>query len=339
MLQILDHVPEGLLEAEVTDLYELLGGPTLIHLPGSRTEPLFVSVLLHGNEDTSFYALRALLQWYQGRPLPRALSVFLGNVQAAEKGLRRFDNQPDYNRVWPGADTGGTAEHAMMARITEEMEKRRVFASVDIHNNTGLNPHYACVNRIDHRYLHLATLFSRTVVYFTRPRGVQSIAFARLCPAVTVECGQPGQPHGIDHALEFLNACLRLADIPVHPVALHDLDLFHTVAIVKVPEPCSFSFKDCTTDLCFALDLDQLNFRELPAGTELARTAQGESACLEAWDEYGKNVGHHYFAVVDGTICTRRPVMPSMFTRDERVIRQDCLGYLMERYILTPAES
>jgi len=27
-------------------------------------------------------------------------------------------------------------------------------------------------------------------------------------------------------------------------------------------------------------------------------------------------------------------LMPSMFTLDERVIRQDCLGYLMERYPL-----
>jgi hypothetical protein len=26
--------------------------------------------------------------------------------------------------------------------------------------------------------------------------------------------------------------------------------------------------------------------------------------------------------------------MPSMFTLDERIIRQDCLGYLMERYPL-----
>jgi len=31
---------------------------------------------------------------------------------------------------------------------------------------------------------------------------------------------------------------------------------------------------------------------------------------------------------------TTRALMPSMFTLDERVIRQDCLGYLMERYTL-----
>lgn len=339
MLQILDKVPDDLLEAEATELHSLLGGPTLVHLQGPRKEPLFVSVLLHGNEDTGFYAVQALLKEYRDKPLPRALSVFFGNVYAAEQKLRRFDEQPDYNRIWPGSETEGAPEHAMMKQIVREMEKRCVFASVDVHNNTGVNPHYACVNRIDHRYLHLATLFSRTVVYFTRPRGVQSMAFAQMCPAVTVECGRPGQPHGVEHAREFLSACLHLSDLPVHPVAPHDLDLFHTVAIVRVPKAWSFDFGNCDSDLCFVPDLDQLNFRELPQGTELVTRVRHGNVRLEAWNEYSKDVGDDYFEYVDNRILTRRPVMPSMFTCDERVIRQDCLGYLMERYELAPLEA
>lgn len=339
MLQILDKIPDGLLEAEATELRALLGAPTLLHLQGAREHPLFVSVLLHGNEDTGFYAVQALLREYQNKSMPRSLSVFFGNVHAAEQKLRRYNDQSDYNRIWPGSDTGGTPEHAMMKQIVREMEKRKVFASVDVHNNTGLNPHYGCVNRIDHRYLHLATLFSRTVVYFTRPRGVQSMAFAQMCPAVTVECGRPGQPNGVEHAHEFLNACLHLSDLPIHPVAPHDLDLFHTVAIVRVPESTSFDFGNCESDICFIADLDQLNFRELPQGTELVRKVRHDKVRLEAWDEYGKDVGDEFFEYADRRIVTRRPVMPSMFTRDERVIRQDCLGYLMERYELAPAES
>jgi hypothetical protein len=333
MLNVLESPPEGLLAAEPVELQRLLGGPTLLHLPGRRPEPLFVSVLLHGNEDTGYFAARELLRRYRNTTLPRALSIFFGNVSAAALRLRRLDGQPDYNRVWPGGEDAASAEHALMARVVGEMERRGVFASVDVHNNTGINPHYACVNRTDHRYLHLATLFSRTVVHFTRPRGVQSLAFSRLCPAVTVECGQPGQPHGIEHALDYLDACLHLADIPVHPVAPHDIDLFHTVAIVKVPEAVEFGFGDGPGDIRFHPELDHLNFRELPAGTPLGRVL-GDQARLEVWDELGKDVGARYFAVVDGELRLRRPVMPSMFTRDARVIRQDCLGYLMERYQL-----
>jgi hypothetical protein len=34
----------------------------------------------------------------------------------------------------------------------------------------------------------LARLFSRPVVYFERPVGVQSAALAKICPAVTRPC-------------------------------------------------------------------------------------------------------------------------------------------------------
>lgn len=339
MLNILESPPAGLLEAEADGLLALLGGPTLLHLPGRHAEPLFVSLLLHGNEDTGFYAVRELLRRYQDKPLPRALSIFFGNVSAAATGLRRLEGQPDYNRVWPGSELPATPEHELMRRVVAELEQRKVFVSVDVHNNTGINPHYACVNRIDHRYLHLATLFARTVVYFTRPRGVQSWAFTRLCPAVTVECGKPGQRHGIEHAREYIDACLHLTELPVHPVARHDIDLFHTVAIIKVPEAVSFSFGESPAAIRFSAELDHLNFRELPAGTQLGWADAASSARLEAWDETGKDVSERFFVIEEGRLRLRRSVMPSMFTLDARVIRQDCLGYLMERYELIDAET
>ncbi len=339
MLKILHTLPEGLLEAEARELHGLLGGPTLIHLQGRREPPLFVSVLLHGNETTGFEAIKRLLR--QPGPaaqgLSRSLSLFIGNVAAARVGLRRLDGQPDYNRVWPGGQPGYTPEHAMMAQVVEIMGERGLFASVDVHNNTGLNPHYACVNRIDHRFLQLASLFSRTVVYFIRPAEVQSMAFAALCPAVTLECGQPGQEHGVKHALAYLEACLHLLEIPQHSVSEHDLDLFHTVATVKVPEEVSFGFSSSSVDLHFVNDLDRMNFTELPAGTVIAEVRPQSCARLAVSDENGMDVSERYFGLEDGELRTRVSVMPSMLTRDERVIRQDCLCYLMERYQLRSA--
>ena len=39
--------------------------------------------------------------------------------------------------------------------------RRGVFASIDIHNNTGLNPHYGCVNQLDqHSLRHRSTFVS-----------------------------------------------------------------------------------------------------------------------------------------------------------------------------------
>jgi succinylglutamate desuccinylase len=331
-----DHFPDTLLEAEASELAGLLEGPTLVHLPGRREPPLFVSVLTHGNETTGWEAVRALLRRYREGPglfaLPRALSLFVGNVEAAARGLRHLDSQPDYNRVWPGSELPQTVEHGLMQQVVDAMAARQVFASVDVHNNTGLNPHYACVNVLDDRFLHLAVLFSRTVVYFLRPRGVQSMAMARLCPAVTLECGKVGHSRGAEHSLEYLDACLHLSEHPTHPVAAHDIDLFHTVATVKVSPGVSFGFGCNGVDLELAPDVDRLNFRELPAGTSLGRVHADGGLGIEVRDEGGSDRTERFFYLERGEIKVRLPVMPSMLTTDHRVVRQDCLCYLMERF-------
>ena len=331
MLDTLDHVPAGLLETGARGLASVLRGPTLLHLPGRRTEPLFVSVLLHGNEDTGLGAIQTVLRAHAGRTLPRALSIFFGNVTAARAGLRRLADQPDYNRVWPGAEDDGTPEHAMAREVAAEMTRRRVFAAIDVHNNTGLNPHYACVNRLDEAFLHLATLFSRIVVQFTRPLGTLSGAFAPHCPSVAIECGKPGNPASEAAAADFVTAALHLDHLPTHPVAAHDIDLYHTVGVVRVPDAVSFGFGREDVALSFEPDLDRFNFRELPVGTRLARVAGIARVPLEVVDESGAAVADRYFATADGELRTRRPLMPAMLTMDKRVIRQDCLCYLMER--------
>lgn len=328
-----DALPPGLLDLPPRRLGEVLPGPALIHLSGRRSPPLFVSVLLHGNEDAGWLAAQSVLRKYAATELPRALSLFIGNIQAARTGQRRLDSQPDYNRVWPGSEAAPhLAESAMMRQVVEAMRARGVFASIDIHNNTGLNPHYACVNRLDDPvFLHLATLFSRIVVYFIQPRGVQSAAFAELCPAVTVECGKPGIAGGVEHAAEFMEACLHLSEFPAHPVAPHDVDLFHTIATVKVPEAVSFGFGAPGTDIDFVPELDHYNFRELAPGNLVGRVRDGSPARLQALSEDGEEIGHRLFDYRQGEITLRRRLMPAMLTRDEQVIRQDCLCYLMER--------
>jgi succinylglutamate desuccinylase len=316
-------------------LFQVLGGPTLIHLAGRRAEPLFVSVLMHGNETVGWEAVRRLLARYEGgRQLPRAMSLFIGNVEAAARGLRRLPGQPDFNRVWPGTEAGESPEQEMMAQVVEIMRARKPFASIDVHNNTGLNPHYACVNRLDTAFFHLALLFSRTVVYFLRPRGVQSMAFAELCPAVTLECGKVGQAHGVEHAEQYLDACLHLSEHPQHPVQPQDIDLFHTVARVTVSPQASIGFAPTPGDIVFEPDLDRLNFQELPAGTPLGRIDGPGLSLLDVRDEAGRDVRGDYLTLSEGQLCLRRSMMPSMLTRDIDVIRQDCLCYLMERYSL-----
>ena len=333
MLTERDSLPDGLLEAKVDGLEALLGGPTLIHLPGRRPEPLFVTLLAHGNESTGFYAVQSLLQAWHDREMPRALSVFIGNVTAASQSQRYLDGQADYNRVWPGTEDTDAPEARMMQQVVDSMRERNAFASIDLHNNTGINPHYACINRVDNQFLHLASMFSRTVVYFIRPLGVQSMAMSYVCPAVTIECGKPGHEYGVEHARNYVDACLHMSELPEHPVASHDVDLFHTVATVKVREDISFGFGDEPVNLQLVGNIDHLNFRELPAGTQIGWLDQPGLDVLDVRDDNGQEVGGHYFSVDGRALATTRVFMPSMFTLDKKIIRQDCLGYLMERLL------
>lgn len=329
ILTVLDGLPRGLLETPARELHRILPGPVLVHLPGRRPDPLFVSALLHGNEDVGLRALQSLLGRYGDRPLPRALSVFIGNVDAARAGVRRLDDQPDYNRVWPGTEHPDSPEARVMLAVMQAMRDRRVFASIDLHNNTGLNPHYACVSRLDTASLQLASLFSRTVVHFATPLGVQSAAFATLCPAITCECGKVGDEAGVAHAAELVEAVLHLESIPTHPLREGDVHLFHTVATVRVAESAVMSFDGAPADVQFVPDLDHFNFRELDAGTTLARVTRSDA--LRVTGEHDEDIADSVIEVRDGEARLARPLMPSMLTRDERVVRQDCLCYLMER--------
>jgi hypothetical protein len=331
-----DRLPEGLLETPAPALHRILPGPTLIHVPGARPDALFVSVLQHGNEDAGLQAVQRLLAAYDGHPLPRTLSLFIGNVEAARHRRRHLDGQLDFNRAWPGTDQAACAETRLLGEVFARMRERRLFASVDIHNTSGTSPHHVGVNALDPRCLQLAHRFSRTVVHFTRPRGAQAQAFLALCPAVILECGRVGSVEGVTHAHDFLASCLRLDALPDQPPAPGELELFASVALVTIPSMIRFGFEwpahpgDPELDLCLRGDIDRLNFRELPVGTAIGH-CRGPYPPVQALNPDGQDVTDTYFECGDHELRLRRSVMPSLLTPDPRIIRQDCLCHLMER--------
>lgn len=327
-LRIVDHVPDGFVAAPATELIRALPGPTLFDLAGRDEQPLFASVLLHGNEDTGLLAVQEVLRRHRDHGLPRRLLLFVGNVAAAAAGARTLDDQLDFNRAWPGTLHPEAPEADLMREVSDYAAARRPLASIDIHNNTGLNPHYACVNRLESPFLHLARLFSRTVVFFEKPLGVQSAAMAQICPAVTVECGRIGERSATAHAVEFIEACLALSGFPDHPPQPSDLDLLRTFAVVKVPPEVSFSFDGSAADIRFRDDIDHLNFSPLASGTRFAALADGAEVRLDL--EAGVAApAPEYFTYSEGEIRLAVPATPSMLTRDVRAVRLDCLCYLM----------
>lgn len=324
------ETPSKLLEiSSLTQINEVFDVPTILHLEGRRKERVFICAFLHGNEDAGLFAVQKLLRKYKNQDLPRSVSIFFGNVYAARLGLRLLENQCDFNRVWPGSHLADCSEKRMMAAITDKISKMALFASIDIHNNTGKNPHYACVNVLDFRSLQLARLFSNKIVFFQNPKGVQSMAFAEFCPSVALECGKTGTETGAHHAFEFIDAVLHSNEIPNHALKPHEAGVFQTIARVQIPINASFGFDSRGQDIELLPEIEQYNFSELEPGAKFAYSSK--SLVFDAFDDDGNNVSSGYFKNNNGIILLKTPIMPAMLTLNEKVIEQDCLCYLMKK--------
>lgn len=321
----LDSLPENLKDLKYRDIKQAFPRPTLIHLKGKVPEPLFLSVALHGNEDVGFEVLKQLAAHYNPLDLPRSLSVFIGNVDAAEKGLRRLHNQKDYNRIWRDCDS---PEGLMAQEIREIMFQKRIYASIDLHNNSGDNPMYACINSLDKDFLKLASGFSNKIVYFENPNTCQSMAFAQICPSVTLECGPSYNEVGPQRAFEFIKKVLEQNIYHSSSQDLDSLRIFHTLGRITIEGTQSLSFTEHTADICLPKEFDSWNFTELKKGTCFA-TSDFEHQYLFVRDEDGRNLSDHFFERRQKNYYLKNNFIPAMLTMDLDVIKKDCLGYFM----------
>lgn len=323
----LSEVPNQFFLIHPQEIKSVFPRPTMVFLEGMNKESVFISTLLHGNETSSFYAMQKFLKpIVEGRiPLQRSVIWFIGNVDATEKNLRHLPNQEDFNRIWLHENPSSP----IAKEVLDEVQKHNLFASIDIHNNTGTNPLYGCTNVIDSKYIYLASLFSPTIVYFRTPAEVQSMAFSKFCPAVTIEGGKSAEPHGVEAIVNFLESVIHLQEIPKTDLQKSNLRIYHTKAKVRINPGAKVTFgRDTSGDFLFAEDFDHLNFTELEPGTILGKV-QDPQAHLLVTDENDIDVTDQFIEVIDGKIQTKRVLIPSMFTKDTLVIEQDCLGYFM----------
>ncbi|GJM04605.1 MAG: hypothetical protein DHS20C09_05960 [marine bacterium B5-7] len=336
MLKILNNLSDKILALPAHRLYEELPGPTLVHIEGKRNPAILLTVLLHGNENSGWEVVKNILNKYKGETLPRSLSIFIGNVKAARYRKRKLETQTDFNRIW---NSGETPEHLMAQTVIKTMRERKVFASIDVHNNNGLNPHYACINKLDRRFLKLAREFSRMVIYFIRPAGVQSLAFSELCPSVTLECGQPGDEYGVHLATHYIDKILNLETLKPESDIERTIDLYHTIAIAKIPKEYDVSFNGDKADIEFVKGIETLNFEEITSDTLLGKIKHNIIKPLIVMNEEGDDVFDQYFSTNDNNLVTKQAIVPAMLTIDKNIVRQDCLCYLMERYDIKQGEK
>ncbi len=332
MVKILQHLPEGLLDLPASELHTRIGDHTLIHLDGKIKRPVFVSILQHGDEHTGWDALRDYLRNHLQHGLPRNLIVLFGNIQAAARNVRKLPDQPDFNRRWPGQRIPDDAIARRLRAITEKMQQANLFASVDIHNNSGRNPHYSGINRLDKPFLNLASLFSSRMIYFTSPDGIQSSAFSRFCPAITVESGLSGTADGREQTHTFLELLMTQTNLEHVPGILEHPEIYRVFATVKVRPGTRFRIgeADQSRESAFIIrkDLDFLNFQHADAGTVFG-WADGDMPLL-VQDQQGRDITEDWFALKHGRVQLRQAAVPAMITQKTQAILDDSLCYLMQ---------
>ena len=325
-LDCIDYLPPEICRTPLSDIMRVFPNPTLISVSGEREDPLFVSTLLHGNETTSYFVLQEIARRYAHTPPPRSLLIFVGNVRAAAAGKRFLPGQPDFNRFWSRSSEPGyeLAEHIM-----DIAQNRYVFASIDIHNNTGANPLYGCVSTYRSADLYLAARFAPVGVFYLNPPTTQSIAFSRMCPSITIECGQNETKEGIERAIDLVEHTMSLDTFPRHAPAPDTLNLFETIGRVVINPEAQFSFGDDGADLVLRRDLEEFNFKTMQHGTHWATCTQRDHP-FRVVDEHGTDLTDQFFHFDGAQVSLAQDITPSMVTHDVDVIRQDCLCYLMK---------
>lgn len=325
-LDQLDHLPAGLETVSARQLRTVFPNPTLIRLEGRHKQPLALSVMLHGDEVVGLAVLKRLQVWMKSHALPRSLIIFVGNVFAAEAGVRKLSDRPDYNRIWRG---GPEPEHAMAAEVLDAFDAAGIFAHIDLHNNTGANPHYCCIHNERPDTLQLASFLGSLAMYTHNPPSMFSNSRADRVPAITAECGQPGEIDGEDAAFNLVMATLHLDHFRGAPDL--ELQIFEVKGRIEIASDASFAFAHgVKADLELPPKLEHWNFFERPAGTTFARRLTGRQV-MTVYDDDRNDVTERFFKVEGDRVILTRDATPAMLTMSEAAIRADCLGYLMER--------
>ncbi len=308
---------DGLLEVEAKDLHQWLSGPTIFDLRHHRKRPFFVATLLHGNETTGWDATRHFIEAH-----PEASFILLvGNPTAAAAGMRHLPHEMDFNRVWLQEPWCSTLR-ALLADVDP-------WCGIDIHNNSGPNPHYSVVTNRKAATLSLATLFSNKIIFTDHTLEILGHALSLHCPALTIETGTVDDPRSEERAFNMLHQLNELDEVP--DASFDALESFATLGIVKVQH----EHADLCTFPQFSTELEDKSFSVLPAGSRFAERLSNGWHLTVSNPANKLDLTCEYFDFRDQGVYLKQDVVLSMFTRKPLLALQDCVCYFLASVNLT----
>lgn len=319
-LSIRDSISKEMLDCDARNLYRLLPSPTLFDLSNGNT-PIFVSVLLHGDETTGWDAVRQFIRERDLSHPKNSLLLYVGNVQAAAVNQRFLDHQLDFNRIWCG---GKRTEHRHAEQVVEVIRKLEPRFALDIHNNSGLNPAYSVLTHSSYACLTHAREFSSIALLAPSLHSVITRRMNEICPSITIEVGLSGQFDSLDRTLKYLDYLFN-TDLD-HVSFPEDLAVYRTVANLRVEtegKPHFPSFPKLNPAL------EPLNFDSVPAGTSIS-TNLNDDWVVRVYDNNDVEQTSKYLEQIGKDTYLKNDVIVAMFTQHVESAFQDCVCYFLE---------
>ena len=107
--------------------------------------------------------------------------------------------------------------------------------------------------------------------------------------------------------------------------------VFHTLGRIKINPNAKVDFKDgqdSMADISLVSNIDMKNFVSIPANSHVGYAKDFSLLWVEGND--GVDITDRFFRIENEELITNRLFIPSMFTQDVYVMKEDCLGYIME---------
>ncbi|WP_144391927.1 hypothetical protein [Pleionea sediminis] len=312
---------------------EQLDTSTIIEFKGQNSsEWRVLSVLIHGNEPSGFFAVFEFLK-NQLRPTVN-LAIIISSVRAARHPpyfTHRFvPGEFDLNRRFGVSLTSEKVHDGVTELATEiihYIQSKSPSLIVDLHNTSGNGPEFAVSVSDDLSIKQLASVFTKTMVITHLVVG--SLMEQNFnCPIVTIECGgaQNSRSHKI--AYQGLVDFAQMESMPVLDEPIFET-YYHPFRI-EARSGVSLDYGEYhnrDVDITLRQDIERFNFTEIEAGTELGWINRTLTDCIQAKSESGEDVVNSLFSVKDLKIIAKRPMKLFMATCRADIAVSDCLFY------------
>ena len=307
-----DSFDEQLLNVEAHELHRFLSGSTVFDLRQEGVKPFFVSTLLHGNETSGWDAVRRFIADHSDA----SFVLFIGNVHAAAQNMRHLPHEVDFNRIWQ--------QQPWQTYLSDLLQTYKPWCGIDIHNNSGPNPHYSVVTDVRRKTLALATLFSNKVIFTDHTLDILAHGVSSHCPALTIETGTVDDPASERRAYAFLE---RLNTIGRVPDALQcEPETYATVGIVKVAHQNG----GIDNFPVFEPSLKHKSFKTLPAGSPFINCLPTDWQVNVLDPAHDRDLTLDFLEFRDRGAILKRDVVMSMFTHKPLLAIQDCVCYFLK---------